>query len=227
MKRYYNAIRSKKFRDNLTYEEVIKLYENNQCRQKVELNGKMVTIKEYCILKNISYAAVLHKKQRTNLNYKEILAYYENKPKIIKYKGKVKSVRLRKIWSSMLTRCYNKNCANYKNYGGRGISVCDNWLNYINFESDMYESYLKHVENYGEKETTLDRINVNDNYCLENCRWATNKEQARNRRNTIYVPSGESLKEYCENNNLNYNTISSRIQKGQPIEDAINMPIRK
>lgn len=81
----------------------------------------------------------------------------------------------------MKARCTNS-CGAYKYYKGKGIIV--EWKNYLDFKRDMYDSYTNHLEIYGHKETTLDRIDVDKNYCKENCRWATWKEQANNRSNS-------------------------------------------
>lgn len=101
---------------------------------------------------------------------------------------RMSNTKFYKIYRGMLTRCTNPNTPSYENYGARNIKICDRWLeSFENFKEDMYKSYLEHVSIYGEKNTTIDRIDVNKDYCLENCRWATIKEQNNNRRNTYYV----------------------------------------
>jgi len=77
-------------------------------------------------------------------------------------------------WNGMRQRCYNENNPKYNNYGGRGIQVCERWLEVKNFIEDMYPSYIEGL--------TLDRINNNGNYELENCRWESRETQQRNTR---------------------------------------------
>lgn len=127
-------------------------------------------------------------------------------------------------WQAMLTRCLNHNAIHYCDYGGRGIKVCDRWRDsFENFRDDMYESYLKHVEEYGEKDTTLDRIDVNGNYESSNCRWATLSEQARNTRciNLTYKGETHTVRQWSEILNINLGTMWSRIMDGKPIEDVL------
>lgn len=122
--------------------------------------------------------------------------------------------RIYRIWQNMKNRCRNKNIWQYKYYGGRGITYCERWEDFLNFKEDMYKSYLEHVKQYGEKNTSLDRIDVNGNYCKENCRWATNEEQANNTNQNHYITyNGEThtLKEWSEIVGIDYSTLKKRI----------------
>lgn len=98
--------------------------------------------------------------------------------------------RFHHTWCSMNRRCKDKN---EKNYGGRGISVCKEWFKFKNFYNNMYKSYEEHFKQYGKADTTIERINNNGNYEISNCRWATLKEQANNKRNNIIFRKTDSL----------------------------------
>ena len=88
---------------------------------------------------------------------------------------------LRIKFNSMKSRCYDTKDRNYKNYGGRGITICDEWLKDKN-------SFIKWaLENGYEKRKSIDRIDVNGNYEPSNCRWATTSEQARNTRRNVFI----------------------------------------
>lgn len=105
-----------------------------------------------------------------------------------------------KAWCEMKARCLNPNNHNYHNYGGRGIKVCERWLNsFENFLSDMGER--------PSKEYSIDRIDFNGDYCPENCRWATTDIQCNNRRNNIHITyQGEimTLKQWCDRFDMIY-----------------------
>ena len=82
--------------------------------------------------------------------------------------------RLYKIWKGMNTRCYNSHCKPYKNYGGRGIKICDRWLKFENFRDDMISTYRNNL--------SIERINNDGDYEANNCRWITLLEQVKNKR---------------------------------------------
>jgi len=84
--------------------------------------------------------------------------------------------KIYRTWIAMLSRCRNENDPNYINYGGRGISVCESWYKFENFFNDMGELPFY--------EAQIDRINNNQGYCKENCRWISAKENCRNKRTT-------------------------------------------
>jgi hypothetical protein len=116
-------------------------------------------------------------------------------------------------FDGMRHRCLNIKSLKYKDYGGRGIKVCDRWLGkegFIHFKEDMYESYLEHIEEFGKDNTSLDRIDVNGNYEPFNVRWATRSVQQRNRRNS---PITENYDEHSRVKCLAYNAVSSSLRK--------------
>lgn len=85
-------------------------------------------------------------------------------------------------WLNIKSRTTIKTNPRYYDYGGRGIKLCVSWYKFENFKNDMYESYVKHINKYGTRNTSIDRIDNNDNYYKENCRWATWKIQYENRK---------------------------------------------
>jgi hypothetical protein len=132
------------------------------------------------------------------------------------------NTRLHRIWSAMRARCYNLNSHEYDRYGGRGIEVCEEWRS--NFES-FYEWAIKN--GYADS-LSIDRINNDGNYEPSNCRWATNKVQASNRRTIRLIEyKGEKkiLMDWAETLKINYHTLASRLHSGKwTIEEAFSTP---
>lgn len=91
-------------------------------------------------------------------------------------------------WKGIMRRCYNFNDPAYLRYGGRGITVSKRWLESKNFIEDMLPTFEAHVRQFGQRETTIDRINNNLGYSFKNCRWATWKEQGKNRSRSGPLP---------------------------------------
>lgn len=122
-----------------------------------------------------------------------------------------------KSWSSMLTRCLNKRNNRYKDYGGRGITVCERWRDFELFFADMGKRPDR---------TTLGRIDNNGNYEPSNCEWQKNITQARNKRNTaLFKFKGilATIPDHCERTGLNQSTVRSRIYTYHwPVDKALS-----
>lgn len=96
------------------------------------------------------------------------------------------NTRFYTIWRNMLSRCENSLDDSFEYYGQRGIKVSNEWHIFENFMKDMYKSYISFENINGEKSPTIDRVNVNGDYEVSNCRWATILEQNRNKRNSLH-----------------------------------------
>lgn len=128
--------------------------------------------------------------------------------------------RTYQCWQDMKGRCYNVKAQQYKNYGARGIKVCDRWLtSFENFVADM---------GYKPDGLTLDRIDNDASYSPENCRWATKKEQRRNQRTCHFLEfEGRRLllREWAEEKGINELTLSYRLLRlGWSVEKALSTP---
>lgn len=126
------------------------------------------------------------------------------------------------VWRSMKARCLGANQKSYKYYGGRGIKISDEWMNFEGFYKDMGDPPRGH---------SLDRINNNEGYCKKNCRWASTKTQARNKRTNIKIQWQGGLyvlSDLAEILNINVSTFYARIVRYKwDIGKATTFPVQK
>ncbi len=119
------------------------------------------------------------------------------------------NTRLHKTWDKMISRCTDKNCKSFADYGGRGIEVCDEWrTNFFAFRAWAL------ISGYSD-ELTIDRIDNSKSYCPDNCKWSDRHTQNRNKRSNIYVEiNGKRmiLKDWCREFNLSYKNVHKRIK---------------
>ena len=130
--------------------------------------------------------------------------------------------RTYKSWDKMMRRCLNTRNIGYKNYGGRGVTVCERWKTFSNFMKDMGPRPSIHY--------SIDRFpDANGNYEPGNCRWATSKQQANNRRsNRLITINGvtKTLAKWASRSPVSYAAIHMRLRSGWPIEKALHSPKR-
>jgi len=123
------------------------------------------------------------------------------------------------VWRSMLARCNRPGHPAFKNYGGRGISVCDAWMRFETFWGDMRDDYVPGL--------TLDRIDNNAGYSRENCRWASWTTQCRNKRGNVLIPTPlgrMTVAEASERFGVRRTTIFYRIQNDWPADKLLVEP---
>ena len=130
--------------------------------------------------------------------------------------------RLWGIWHGMKKRCLCTSEPRYKDYGGRGITVCSEWLNGF----DAFADWAK-ANGYAD-DLTIERKDVDGNYCPENCEWITLEAQAVNRRNNkrvTYRGETKPLVLWCDELGLKYDPIHGRLERGWTVEDAFEKPL--
>jgi hypothetical protein len=128
-----------------------------------------------------------------------------------------------KIYASMQQRCCNPSNKAFHNYGGRGIKVCDRWSGPSGFQN-----FLEDMGRRPSSDHSLDRIDVNGDYCPENCRWATRMEQANNRRTCKYLEhqgKTQTISQWCRELDLCKSLTRHRLQAGWSVEEALTTPV--
>lgn len=132
--------------------------------------------------------------------------------------------RLIVIRHSMYCRCHYPTTHGYERYGGRGIKICEEWIN----NPDSFYDWA--INNGYKKGLTLDRIDVNGNYEPSNCRWVTKEVQDNNRRNNrkiTYNGETKTLSQWARKYNINIVTLSDRLKSGKTMSEALNKPVIK
>lgn len=127
------------------------------------------------------------------------------------------------IWIGIKDRCYRTRNPGYKNYGGRGIQVCDRWKN-------SFDLFLSDMGPRPSRQHQIDRIDNDKDYCPENCRWATRRQQCNNKRTThLLTVDGEakSIAEWARETGISQGTIWRRISLGWQSSDAVKRPVKK
>lgn len=136
----------------------------------------------------------------------------------------MKNTRLYRCWRNMKTRCYNPGYIEFDRYGGRGISVCDEWQSFLPF------CLWALTHGYSE-ELSLDRIDNNGDYCPDNCRWATPKEQSLKRCTNVYITYNGTTKHISEWDKeigaSKSGRVRARLNAGWSVEKAVTTPVEK
>lgn len=185
----FKSLINQKF-GRLTILEVFKKDNQIYCRCICECGNIKIAKKRNLITGNTKSCECLQKEIAGKIGRKTIYSAI-NKNKTI---NNLSHTRLYRIWQKMKLRCYNPKHSKYKIYGLRGIEICEEWKNnFLNF----YDWAINNGFDINKPwyECTLDRINVNGNYEPSNCRWATAKEQGKNKRNNHLVNYNNKV--YC------------------------------
>ena len=127
------------------------------------------------------------------------------------------------IWIDIKQRCYNSRNARYADYGGRGIAVCQSWL-------DSFDAFLRDLGPRPSPRFTLERIDNNGPYSPENCCWATYRDQARNRRSNVFLAHNGitlCLSDWATRVGINRMTLTQRLQRGWSVSEALSLPARR
>lgn len=143
-------------------------------------------------------------------------------------KHNMSGTRFYQIWCSMKQRCFYTKHNRFKNYGGRGITICEEWLDFQNFYQDMYKSYQKHCKENGERNTTIDRKDFQDNYTKENCHWNTLGRQNLNRTNNhLLTYNGETkpLTQWAREKGFRRGLLENRLRRGWSVEKSLSEPV--
>lgn len=133
--------------------------------------------------------------------------------------------KIYQTWQDIKRRCFNPNCKEFKNYGGRGITMFSEWID----DFQKFYDYVSNLPHFDEENYSLDRIDNNGNYEPDNLRWADQKTQCRNRRNNHLVKYGDrwvTLIELSDITDIPYQTLQKRLKRGITGEDLYKKPVK-
>lgn len=128
-----------------------------------------------------------------------------------------------RVWKAVKARCYIKSASSYKNYGGRGIVMCDEWKN-------SAEAMIRDMGPRPSPKHSIERKDNNGPYCKDNCRWATKSEQGNNTRRNVrrtYMGRTQTLVQWAREFGINFATLRSRVVAGWPMKVALTKPPRR
>lgn len=217
----YGAVfRYKKLHPDMKYVDIINMLKNNVgggIREKLELNGEYLDVKNYCKKLNYDYKLITrYKASQPDKTYTEVLKEWEN----LSQDEILNNIHLFEIWQKVIDRCYNPKNPAYKWYGGKKINptrVYKKWQDYAGFKEDNWEEYTNHIKQYGRKQTSIDREDESGDYCPSNCSWGDWEQQGRNTSRTKYILPcknyQKTLSQHCITNNYSYDTITYYIRQ--------------
>lgn len=188
-----------------------------ECGKEVEVKGVYLTTNQVR-----SCGCLAHDISREN-------ALKRNKGNKFGEKHGKSHTKLYKIWKGVRMRCYSKTCKGYKNYGGRGIKMCEEWKS--NFES-FYEWAMSNGYFEGKRgECTIERKDVNGDYEPDNCEWRTIQEQQNNKRNSHFITfkgKTQTLTNWAKELGIDRSTLRDRLKVSKwSIEKAFTTPVKK
>lgn len=182
-------------------------------KKRYEYNGKSLTLEEWSKVIGISRKSLWHRLHRgVPLEIALTTPLRKSNRKV------TTEERLRCIWNGMRKRCNNPKCENYRLYGGKGIKVCPDWDNFDNF-------YSWALSNGYDKDLSIDRIDSSKDYCPENCRWATRKQQSDNSSQVIYITYNgktQPLSDWSRELGIKEGTLYWRYHQGWSVEEVFS-----
>lgn len=170
--------------------------------------GEIVQVRQDCLTRQVTTSCGCRMRE------------HQHSPHYYSTKHGLYQTRIYRIWKGIKRRCNSPKATGYADYGGRGITICDEWA------KDFMSFYTWAMENGYMDELSIDRIDVNGNYEPANCRWASNSEQRSNQRQKTITLDGQThtVKEWASITGIGYDTILHRLRKGYSPDKILSPP---